>query len=180
MYYNRARIVDDDGNPVPHGVPGDLQFSGPLVFSGYWNNPEESEGVIDGNWVKTGDIAVCDEEGFYTIIGRKKNMFISGGENVFPIEIENVLFENPAVKDCCVVGVEDKHWGEVGFAIVVIEPDYPGTTVDDIAEYIKKRLPTIKRPKYYMIVDKVPRNGVGKLMLGDAHKLADKYLAELN
>lgn len=78
MYYNRVRIVDDSGNEVPPGQPGELQFSGPLVFSGYWNNPEETQKVICGNWVNTGDIATCDSDGFYFIIGRKKYVYYRG------------------------------------------------------------------------------------------------------
>lgn len=174
MYYNRARIVDENGDPLPANRPGDLQFSGPLVFSGYWNNQEETNKVIRGEWVNTGDIAIYDDDGFYKIIGRKKNMFISGGENIFPIEIEDILMEHPAVQDCCVVGVEDTHWGEVGKALIQLYPDQQGDKEElkaQLKEYLKKHLPSIKVPKYIAFIEKVPRNTTGKLLLREVEAL---------
>lgn len=169
-YFNKVRIVDEHGCTVSPGHPGELQFSGPLTFSGYWNNPEETAKAIHGDWVTTGDIAVCDIDGYYTIIGRKKNMFISGGENIFPIEIENILMKHPAVQDCCVVGVEDAHWGEVGKALV---QTVPGREVnpEELSQFMKQYLPTIKRPKYVEFVEKIPRNSVGKLVLKDVEAM---------
>ena len=172
MYYNRVRIVDDNGTEVMPGQPGELQFSGPLVFSGYWNNPEETQKVISGNWVSTGDIATCDKDGFYFIIGRKKNMFITGGENIFPVEIEDVLIQHPSVQDCCVIGVDDCHWGEVGKAFVQLHPGCV-ETVESISSYLAKYLPTIKQPKYISFVDAIPRNSVGKLLLSEVRAAHD-------
>lgn len=177
MYYNRVRIVDDSGNEVPPGQPGELQFSGPLVFSGYWNNPEETQKVICGNWVNTGDIATCDSDGFYFIIGRKKNMFITGGENIFPIEIEDVLIQHPSVQDCCVIGVEDCHWGEVGKAFVQLRSGCEETP-ESIINYLAEYLPTIKQPKYISFVDNIPRNSVGKLLLSKVRALHDEEMRQ--
>lgn len=169
-YFNKVRIVDDQDRELPPGLAGELQFSGPLTFSGYWNNPEETARVIHGDWIATGDIAVCDEDGYYTIIGRKKHMFISGGENIFPIEIENILMKHPAVQDCCVIGVEDSHWGEVGKALVQLVPGKPATA-QELSDFMKEYLPTIKRPRYIGFVEKIPRNSVGKLLLKEAEAL---------
>ena len=170
MYFNRVRIVDDLGNPLPPEHPGELQFSGPLVFSGYFNDPVETQKVVHGDWVSTGDIAECDKDGFYFIIGRKKNMFISGGENIFPIEIENILDDHPSVADCCVIGVEDCHWGEVGKAFIQLRPGCT-ETAESINAYLSVHLPTIKRPRYYSFVEKIPRNSVGKLVIADVRAM---------
>lgn len=163
-YFNRVRVVDEEDRPLPPNTPGELQFSGPLVFSGYWNNEEETRLVTKGEWTATGDIAIYDEEGFYKIIGRKKNMFISGGENIFPIEIENVLMRLEAVQDCAVIGVEDSHWGEVGKAFIQVKTDCV-ISEKEIYDYLKRMLPTIKIPKYIVFIDRIPRNDVGKLLL---------------
>lgn len=174
-YFNKVRIVDENDHELPPGQPGELQFSGPLTFSGYWNNPAESARVIHGEWVATGDIAVCDEDGYYTIIGRKKNMFISGGENIFPIEIESILMKHPAVQDCCIIGVEDPHWGEVGKALVQLIPGIQ-TTAEELADFMKQYLPTIKRPKYIEFVENLPRNSVGKLILKEVEGMKSNIL----
>lgn len=175
MYYNRVRIVDEDGREVLPGHPGELQFSGPLVFSGYWKDPEETRKVIHGDWVSTGDIATCDEDGFYFIIGRKKNMFISGGENIFPIEIEDVLAGHPSVQDCCVVGVEDCRWGEVGKAFIQLRHGCT-ETAQSISDFLAERLPTIKRPRYISFIETIPRNPVGKLMLAQVYAIHNTEL----
>lgn len=177
MYYNCVRIVNDDGEEVPRGEAGELQFSGPLVFSGYWNNQEETNNVIHRNWVSTGDIATCDKDGFYYIIGRKKNMFISGGENIFPIEIENVLIEHPAVQDCCVIGVDDCHWGEVGKAFVQLQPGRE-ETAQSLSAFLAEHLPTIKRPRYISFVERIPRNSVGKLLLSEVRAMHSEELRQ--
>lgn len=169
-HFNKVRIVDEQGEPVSPNTPGDLEFSGPLTFSGYWNNEEESVNARDGEWVRTGDIAICDEEGFYKIIGRRKNMFISGGENIFPIEIENILMAMDEVEDCGVIGVEDSCWGEVGKAFIRLR-DGAGITEEDIRARCKKKLPSIKIPKYIAFVKELPRNGVGKLMYARLHEM---------
>ena len=169
-YFNRVRVVDDNGNELPADTPGELQFSGPLTFSGYWNNPEETAKVIHGEWVATGDIATYDEDGFYRIVGRKKIMFISGGENIFPVEIENVLMQHPAIQDCCVIGVEDTHWGEVGKAFIQLNSGCSATE-EELKEFAKTLLPTIKQPKYYRFVEEIPRNSVGKLLIKEVQKM---------
>ena len=123
----KVRLLDDDLNEVPRGEPGEICVQGPLVMAGYWKKPAETEEALHGGWLHTGDIAREDEHGFYTIVDRKKDMIVSGGFNVFPREIEDVLALHPAVSQCAVIGVPDEKWGEAVKAIVVLRPD---ATVD--------------------------------------------------
>ncbi|MCS6809038.1 MAG: long-chain fatty acid--CoA ligase [Bacteroidota bacterium] len=162
-FYVHACIVDDNGNSVPQGEPGELWVRGPMVTPGYWNNPEETRKAFhkDG-WFATGDMARCDEEGYYYITDRKKHMFISGGENVYPAEVERVLYTHPAVREAAVVGVPDPQWGEVGKAFVVLEPS---TYVDAHAlrAYCRERLAGYKVPKYIEFLPELPKNDAGKI-----------------
>ena len=114
-----VKLLDDDLNEVPQGEPGEICVRGPLVMRGYWNKPEQTAEALAGGWLHTGDIAREDEHGFYTIVDRKKDMIVSGGFNVFPREIEDVLALHPSVSQCAVIGVPDEKWGEAGKAIVV-------------------------------------------------------------
>ena len=168
--FNKVRVVDDEGNPVGPNTPGDLEFAGPLTFSGYWNHEEETRNVVKGEWVSTGDIALYDEDGFYKIVGRKKNMFISGGENIFSVEIENVLLTMDDIKDCGVIGVEDNYWGEVGKAYIV--PREKGTLTEEaVIAFCRTKLPSIKIPKQFVFLDALPRNDSGKLLYRELEKL---------
>src|SRR5690606_13163043 len=115
--------VDDDNQPLPPGQIGELVLKGPSYCSGYFNNPEASAAAVDSDgWFHTGDVAYCDEEWYFYIVDRKKDMFISGGENVYPAEIEQALYKHPAILMCAVIGVPDPKWGEVGKACVVLKP----------------------------------------------------------
>jgi fatty-acyl-CoA synthase len=133
-------------------------------MAGYWNKPEATAAVCDqSGWFRSGDAAVRDEDGYLTIVDRMKDMFISGGENVYPAEIENVLYEHPAIRDVAVLGVPDERWGEVGRAYVVVRP---GETVDqaEIERFLDGRLARYKVPKSVVTVDQLPRNASGKLL----------------
>ena len=145
MYLSLVKIVDDQGNELGPQEPGELIWSGPQIFSGYWNNPEETAATLKDGWVYTGDIAVRDDDGFYYIVGRKKNMFISGGENIFPPEIESVLYQIPEIHETAVIGVSDEKWGEVGKAVISLKP---GKSLDKAAviEFLKSRLGGFKVP----------------------------------
>lgn len=164
------RIVDDSGQEVKDGEAGELIFSGPQIFSGYWRNEVETAKTLKNGWVYTGDIAIKDKDGFYYIVGRKKNMFISGGENVFPPEIETILYQIPAVHECCVIGVPDAKWGEVGKAIISLKPGQ-SITKDQALAFLKTRLAPYKVPKYVTFVREVPKNSVGKIVAQDAVRL---------
>ena len=163
-YFIDARIVDEDNRPVPQGEVGELVLKGPSMCSGYFQNPEASRGSVDGDgWFHTGDMARVDEEGFYYIADRKKDMFISGGENVYPVEVEKALYEHPAVGQCAVIGVPDEKWGEVGKAVVVLRQ---GTSVSEaeLLEHCRSRLARYKIPKSVVIAEALPISAAGKIL----------------
>ncbi|MEG1241643.1 MAG: AMP-binding protein [Oscillospiraceae bacterium] len=166
--YNQMRIVDEADREVARGERGELIFKGKLTFSGYWKNEAATKEMIKDGWVHTGDIGFLDEDGFCYISGRKKNMFISGGENIFPQEIEDVILSIPTVVDTCILGVPDKKWGEVGRALVVKSPNSK-ISKEDILAKLKAQLSSIKIPKYLTFVDAVPKNAIGKRDLTEIH-----------
>lgn len=170
FYLTVVKIIDDDGNAVTApNTPGELLWSGPQIFNGYWGNTAKTEETLVDGWVHTGDLAQTDEDGFYYIVGRKKNMFISGGENVFPPEIETALYEIEAVREACVIGVPDEKWGEVGKAILSLKP---GWKIDKAAvlKELEGKLARYKIPKYVTFVDDVPKNSVGKIVVAQIQK----------
>ena len=156
------------GKPYPHvdvalAEDGELLVRGPNVFAGYWRNPVATgETVVDG-WLRTGDVAERDEEGYYRICGRLKDMFISGGENVYPAEIEFVLHEHPAVADAAVVGVPDERWGEVGVAFVVLAGG-AAATEDELVAHCRASLAAFKAPRVVRFLSELPRSGMGKVL----------------
>ena len=164
MPYNEAKIIDSSGSEVPAGQQGELLFRGNLLFSGYWNNEEETHNIMPDGWIHTGDIGMVDQDGFFYVVGRKKNTFISNGENIYPSEIENYIYDHPAVDDTCVIGVPDRRRGEVGKALVVLKPGME-LTKDELLTFLKQYLPTIKVPMYVQFIDSIPKNAVGKVML---------------
>jgi fatty-acyl-CoA synthase len=148
---------------VKQGDVGELLLKGPHIFSGYWDEPEETKKTIEKDgWVHTGDLAMQDDEGFYYIVGRRKEMYISGGENVYPVEIEELLFRHPAIDLAAVIGVPDEKWGEVGKAFLTLKS---GKTLEleDIRNYLVERLAKYKIPKYYEIRDSLPTSATGKI-----------------
>jgi fatty-acyl-CoA synthase len=137
---------------------------GPHIFSGYWKEPEETAATIEPDgWVHTGDLVRKDDEGFYFIVGRKKDMFISGGENVFPAEIEEVLYQHPAVLEAAVIGVPHEKWGEVGKAIVSLKKGKEATT-EEIRNFLEVKLARFKIPKHYEIRESLPKSAAGKIL----------------
>ncbi|WP_246676939.1 AMP-binding protein [Mesorhizobium sp. B2-4-15] len=157
------RIVDEHGRDVAAGEPGEMWLSGPSITSGYWNRPEETARAFttDG-WFRTGDVARRDEEGFITLVDRRKDMFISGGENVYPVEIETALLDHPDIAEAAVIGVADARWGEVGRAFVVVKA---GCVVDpaDLASHCRARIARYKVPKEFLLTDALPRTASGKI-----------------
>jgi fatty-acyl-CoA synthase len=163
-YFIDARLVDDDGRDVPEGAVGELILKGPSMSSGYFENAEATAEAIDKEgWFHTGDLARRDEDGFYFIAGRKKDMFISGGENVYPLELESVLYELPAVQTCAVIGVPDPKWGEVGRAYVVLKPG-ASATPESMLEHLRNRVARYKVPKRVEVVEKLPISAAGKIL----------------
>ncbi len=163
-FYIEARIVDEEGRFLGPNQVGELVLKGPSMCSGYWNNPQAWEEVLDvRGFFHTGDLARYDEEGYFYIVDRKKDMFISGGENVYPVEIERALYEHPAVHMCAVVGVPDPKWGEVGVAFVVCKPGI-SVTEEELRAFLRQRLARFKVPKRVVFVDALPLSGVGKVL----------------
>jgi len=159
--------MDADGKELPPDEVGELCFRGPHVSAGYWNNPQATAESRDTEgWFHTGDMACRDADGFFYIAGRAKDMFISGGVNVYPAEIENMLLQNPALADAAVVGVPHETWGEVGVAFVVASGD-PPVTGDELTAFLGSRLARYKVPKDYVFVDQLPRTAYGKVVKGE-------------
>ncbi len=156
------RIVDDAGNDVPDGTVGELWLKGPSVATGYWNQPELSAQAFEGGWFKTGDACMRDADGFYFLVDRKKDMFISGGENVYPAEVEAAIAELDQVAECAVIGMPDEKWGEVGHAYVIAPPGKPVTPAEVIA-HCRLRLAGFKVPKTVIVTDSIPRSSTGKV-----------------
>jgi len=159
----RVRIVDDAGRQVAPGVAGEVLVRGANVSAGYWRRPEETAAAFAGGWFHSGDIGSLDAAGYLSLVDRKKDMFISGGENVYPAEIEAALAAYPGLADCAAVGVADARWGEVGHLVVV---PLPGRDIaaEDVMRYLEPRLARYKLPKYVTVMEALPRNGAGKLV----------------
>jgi fatty-acyl-CoA synthase len=156
------RLEGDDGGEAAVGQPGELLLRGPQVFAGYLRNPDQTAATFTADgWLRTGDLAMCDADGAYRICGRRKEMYISGGENVFPAEVEAALSDCPGVAEAVVIGVPDEKWGEVGRAFVVARADALLTEAD-VAAHARTRLAGYKVPKSVFILPEIPRLGSGK------------------
>ncbi|GLV52286.1 acid--CoA ligase [Thermobispora bispora] len=159
--FTEVKLVDRNGDPADEG---EMLVRGPGVTPGYWNQPEATRAAFtEDGWLRTGDVARRDEDGYYTIVDRVKDMYISGGENVYPAEVEKVLLTHPAVAEAAVVGVPDDRWGEVGKAYLVVRA---GMTVDadEIRAFCKERLAGYKVPKHVEVIEALPRNATGKVL----------------
>lgn len=168
VFHSRARIVDDQNRDVSHGVVGELVLSGPHVCSGYWHRPEATAEATQGGWWHTGDLAQRDDEGYYYIVGRKKDMFISGGENVYPAEVEGVLATHEGIAEAAVIGRPDPKWGEVGLAVVV--PRHHGSLTEaEIISFCAGKLARYKIPKSVVFAELLPRNAMGKVIKSELY-----------
>jgi len=156
-------IVDNSMKRVPPGVKGEIVIRSPATMIGYWNQPEATKEIFDGGWLHTGDLAEYDDEGFIYITGRKKDMYISGGLNVYPAEIENVILKDPGISETAVIGIEDQRWGEIGIAIIVPK-EGKEVEVRDIEEMCSQELAAYKIPKEFIIRESpLPRTASGKI-----------------
>ncbi len=158
-----VRVVDDEGRDVPPEAIGEVWTRGPNLFSGYWQRPDATAEAFSGDWFKTGDLARIDAEGFVYIVDRKKDMIISGGENIYPAEVEDVLYRHPAVADATVIGVPHERWGEAPKAIVVTKPGAV-LSADDLIQFCQDKLARYKIPQTVEFVDTLPRNAAGKVL----------------
>lgn len=170
-FYVRIRIVDDAGRDVPPGAEGELWLQGPMVTPGYWHNPDGTRAAFspDGQWFRTGDLVRQDAGQYVYVVDRLKNMIKSGGENVYPAEVERVLVQHPAVAEACVVGTPDEKWGEVGRAYIVLKKGQ-ALTPEALQDYCREHLAKFKVPKYVEFIAELPKN--------DAGKINRKYLKE--
>jgi fatty-acyl-CoA synthase len=157
----KVALLDDDGDEVAEGMPGELCVRGPLVMKGYWNKPEETDEALRGGWLHTGDVARKDPQGFLTIVDRKKDMIVSGGFNVFPREIEDVIATHEGVAAVAVIGIPDEKWGEAVTAIVVLRED-AALDVDELIALVKDRKGPHYAPKSVEVVDSIPMSPLGK------------------
>jgi fatty-acyl-CoA synthase len=167
------KVVDDRGKEIERDEKevGEIIVRGDIVTKGYWKLPEETEKAIRDGWLYTGDMAVMDEEGYVTIVDRKKDVIITGGENVYSTEVENVLYTHPAILECAVIGVPDPKWGEAVKGIVVLKTGQKATETE-IIQFCKDRIAHYKAPKSIDLIGSLPRTGSGKI-----HKkgLRDKH-----
>jgi fatty-acyl-CoA synthase len=155
-------VVDEDMNDVPTGEVGEIVYRAPTLMSGYWNNPAATAEAFEGGWFHSGDLVRMDEEGYVWVVDRKKDMIISGGENIYCAEVENVLAGHPGIVEVAVIGRPHQKWGEVPIAVAAVAQS--GLRLEDLDEFLNERLARYKHPKGLEIVDALPRNPAGKVL----------------
>ena len=165
------KVVDGEGKEVPAGTVGEIVARGPNIMKGYWNLPDETFLALREGWYYSGDLAYRDEDGHYFIVDRAKDMVISGGENIYSIEVENVLYRHPAVLECAVIGIPDEKWGESVLAVVVLRPDFT-VTDEELKAFARKHLAGFKIPRTITFVKELPKSGAGKIL---KRSLRDPY-----
>ncbi|WP_420453814.1 acyl-CoA synthetase [Ilumatobacter sp.] len=172
LMHTEFRIVDDEGADRGPDEVGELWVAGPNITPGYWNRPDATADAFEGRWLKTGDAARVDDEGFVYIVDRWKDMYISGGENVYPAEVENVLYQLPEVAEAAVIGVPNDRWGEAGLAVLALKP---GAEIDrsTVVQHCVGQLAKFKVPNDIAIVDELPRNATGKVL---KRELRDRFV----
>jgi fatty-acyl-CoA synthase len=176
-----ARVVDDDMSDVPVGEVGEIVYRAPTLMSGYWNNPVATAEAFTGGWFHSGDLVRMDEDGYVWVVDRKKDMIISGGENIYCAEVENVLASHPRIVEVAVIGRTDRRWGEVPIAVAAVT-DGP-LAIEELGEYLTERLARYKHPKALEIVDALPRNPAGKVLKTElrlrygAHRDSERHSA---
>ncbi|MEU0497054.1 fatty-acid--CoA ligase FadD5 [Mycobacterium sp. NPDC006124] len=158
-----ARVVDDDMNDVPVGQVGEIVYRAPTLMAGYWNNPKATAEAFAGGWFHSGDLVRQDDEGYVWVVDRKKDMIISGGENIYCAEVENALAAHPSIGEAAVIGRPHPKWGEVPVAVVALTPT-GRLTLEDLQEFLGDRLARYKHPRALEVVDGLPRNPAGKVL----------------
>jgi long-chain acyl-CoA synthetase len=162
----RMRLADDDGNDVPPGGVGEILISGHNVMKGYWSRPEATEAAIRDGWFRTGDMGRVDADGYYYVVDRKKDLIIRGGFNVYPREVEEVLYEHPAVAEAAVIGVPHPSLGEEVGAAVTLRPGSQATP-EELRDYVRGQIAAYKYPRLVWFVDALPKGPTGKILKRD-------------
>ncbi|PIS10645.1 MAG: AMP-dependent synthetase, partial [Bdellovibrio sp. CG10_big_fil_rev_8_21_14_0_10_47_8] len=162
-FYIETKVVDDHGQLVGPDQVGELWLKGPMCMTEYWNNPKATAETITDGWLHTGDLVRQDMDGYFYVVGRKKDMFKSGGENVYPAELEKVIRTLPGVREVAVIGVPDRKWGEVGKAFITLEPTAT-LTEQDLIGHCVKNLAKFKVPKFYSFIAELPKGDSGKIL----------------
>ncbi len=157
-------------NDVAPGTVGEIVYRGPTMMLEYWQNPAATADAFAGGWFHSGDLVRQDDEGFVYVVDRKKDMIISGGENIYCAEVENVLFGHPRIREAAVVGRPDPKWTEVPVAVVALDDEGSDLTVEELAAWLDDKLARYKHPKDVVIVDALPRNASGKVVKGELRK----------
>jgi acyl-CoA synthetase (AMP-forming)/AMP-acid ligase II len=171
------RLVDEELRDVPVGSVGEVVYRGPTVMRGYWGNKRATSEAFAGGWFHSGDLATRDEEGYLRLVDRKKDMIISGGENIYPAEVERALLEHPAVAQAAVVGVPHPRWVETPVAFVVpADGEAPGE--DELIAHVRARLASYKKPSAVLFVDSVPRNAAGKVLKRELREMHRERFSE--
>ena len=171
LFHIDVQVVDPEDRPCGPDKVGELWVRGPHVCAGYWNRPEETARTFRNGWLRTGDLARCDAEGYYYIVGRLKDVIISGGENVYPAEVEGVLAAHPAVLQVALIGVPDEKWGETPLAVVMPKPGR-ALRLEDLLAFGGERLARYKLPRRVAFVEALPRTAAGKI---DKELLRKRY-----
>ena len=161
-FYIQAKIMEASDHECAANETGELWLKSPVVTPGYWKNEKSSAEAVTDGWFHTGDMVRRDDEGYYYVVDRKKNMYISGGENVYPAEVEKFLYTHEAVKEAAIIGVEDEKWGEAGIAFIVLN-EGASLTKEEVLDFCKGRLAKYKTPKYVKFLDEIPKNEAGKI-----------------
>jgi acyl-CoA synthetase (AMP-forming)/AMP-acid ligase II len=171
FFHTEVRVVDDNDQDVGPEVKGEVLLRSPNMMKGYWNRPEETEAALKGGWLHTGDVGRLDEEGFLYIMDRKKDMIISGGENIYPAEIEDSLRHNPKILDVGVIGYPHEKWGEAVMAVVAVK-EGEALTEAELLEWCQGRIGKFKIPKKVVFTEAIPRTPTGKIL---KRVLRDEY-----
>ena len=159
-----VRVVDDDMNDVPRGEVGEIVYRGPTVMREYWNKPAETAEVFRGGWFHSGDLVRQDEDGYLFVVDRKKDMIISGRENIYCAEVEDVLAGHPGIREVALIGAPDERWGETALAVISAEPGAEAPTTEELRDWCADRLATYKRPRRVAVLPELPRNPSGKVL----------------
>ena len=163
------RVVDDAMNDVSRGEVGEIIYRGPTLMQGYWRKPAETADAFEGGWFHSGDLVRQDDEGYVWVVDRKKDMIISGGENIYCAEVENALATHPDILDAAVYGRADAKWGEIPVAAVVLRPG-ASLDVETLQTYLNAHLARFKQPKALVVLSELPRNAGGKVVKGTLRK----------